>query len=320
MENTTQTLIGSGSLFLPEGISAMTKSPDALFAFIFYLSLILFVGILYTLFRFVKKYKATAENPKASKQVTHNNVIEVIWTVIPTIIVLFIFYWGYTDFIKMKTPPGEALEIHVVGKKWLWQFQYPNGKQTIGELVVPKDVPVRLIMSSEDVIHSFFLPNLRMKRDVLPGRYTTIWFNAEKLGNFTIFCTEYCGDAHSNMLAVLQVKTMDDYNAWLESGGADEDTPLPELGKKLYTAKGCNACHSVDGVSGVGPTWQGVFGKTRDFTDGTSAVADENYLRTSIVNPNDKIAAGYAPVMPAYAGILSDREINAIIEYIKTIK
>ncbi|MDA1354244.1 MAG: cytochrome c oxidase subunit II, partial [bacterium] len=153
MENTTQTLIGSGSLFLPEGISAATNSVDALFAFIFYLSLILFVGIIYVLFRFVRKYKATDTNTKAEKHITHNNTIEVIWTVIPTIIVLFIFYWGYTDFIKMKTPPGEAIEVHVVGKKWLWQFQYPNGKQTIGELVVPENTPVRLIMSSEDVIH-----------------------------------------------------------------------------------------------------------------------------------------------------------------------
>ena len=270
---------------------------------------------------FIIKYKRTGAHVKAKKQVIHNDVIETAWTVIPLIVVMIIFWWGYKDYLKLSVSPPNTLDIKVMGKKWFWAFNYPKeGINTLNEFVVPVDTPIRLIMSSEDVLHSFYIPNFRVKKDVIPNRYTTVWFHAKDQGTYQIFCTEYCGDGHSEMLAVLKVVSYGEYEKWLKVSGEDTSTPLPELGKKLYTAKACNTCHSLDGSLKVGPSWKGIYNSPRALSDGTSVNADDNYIRESIVNPQTKVVKGCAPVMPTYAGLLSDREIDAIIEYIKSLK
>ncbi len=312
-------LTKNGSLFLPENISNVLTQFDVLFYVIFWLSLILLFGLLIFGFYFVIDGKRRSKDQIARKQITHNIKLEIIWTVIPTFIVLIIFFWGFKEYLAMRSSPPNALEIYVKGHSWHWEFNYPNGKVTLNELVVPANRPIKLILTSADVLHSFYLPNLRIKRDAIPNRYTILPFEANKLGKFHILCTEYCGDKHSQMLAELRVVSVDDYFAFLKEVDFDDSIPLSEAGKGLYTKKGCNACHSIDGSDMVGPTWKGLWKKERQFTDGTVAIADEVYLKESIIYPQKKIVKGYQAVMPSYQGLLVDKEIEAIIEYIKEL-
>ena len=314
-----ESLTRKGSFYLPENISSTLNQFDTLFYVIFWLSILLLVGLLLFGFFFTINGKRQNKSQLAKKQITHNIKLEIIWTVIPTFIVLIIFVWGFKEYLVMRSTPPNAIEIYVTGKKWFWEFTYPNGKKTIDELVVPVNQPIKLILSSSDVLHSFYLPNLRVKRDAIPNRYTILSFEANKLGNYIIFCTEYCGDSHSKMRAILKVKDAGDYISFLKEVDFDESIPLSEAGKQIYSKKGCNACHSIDGTDMVGPTWKGLYGKKREFTDGTSAVADEVYLKESILYPQTKIVKGYQPVMPSYLGLLVDKEIEAIIEYIKEL-
>ena len=312
----TENLVKGGGLFYPEAINSVAKDVDLLFYFIFALSVIVFVGLVVATVYFLIKPRQ-----KPTKHLTHSNTLEITWTVIPTILVMIIFFWGFKDYLRLQVPHSNALEIKVTGKKWLWEFVYPNGYTSVNELVIPEGRSIKLLMSAADVLHSFYVPNMRVKRDLIPNRYSALTLYSEKRGTYTIFCTEYCGDGHSIMLANLIVKGEDEYQEWIASAGsADDDLPLDELGKKLYTNKGCNACHSLDGSQMVGPTWKGLYKKSRPFTDGSSAIADENYIRESIVYPYKKIVKGYYANMPSYAGLLSDREIDAIIAYIKTLK
>ena len=270
-----ESLTKKGSLYLPENISENLNQFDILFYVIFWLSALLLVGLLIFGLVFIMSGKRVRDDQKAKKQITHNIKLEVIWTIIPTFIVLIIFVWGFKEYLVMRTSVPNSLEIYVKGKSWFWEFTYPNGKKTIDELVVPVNQPIKLIMSSDDVLHSFFLPNLRIKRDVIPNRYTYLNFQANKLGNYRIFCTEYCGDQHSNMIAVLSVVDDKEYTDFLTKVDFDDSIPLSEAGKGIYTKKGCNACHSIDGTDMVGPTWKGLYGLKREFTDGTSEIADE---------------------------------------------
>lgn len=319
-EVVVESLMKSGSFWFPEGANSITNSVDGLFYFILIGSIILFVGICSTMAYFLYKYRRTEANPVATSHITHSTTLELLWTIIPLILCVIIFWWGYKDFLSMGTPPGSALEIRVIGKKWLWQFEYPKeGVKTLGELVVPVNRPIRLVMGSEDVLHSFFLPNFRIKRDVLPNRYTRLWFQAERMGNFQIFCTEYCGDGHSAMLATLRVVSEAEYQEWLHGGSGDSDEPLPELGKKLYTKNACNTCHSIDGSPSVGPTWKGMYGHKVSLDGGASVDVDDAYIKESIENPKAKIVKGFQPVMPTYAGVLREREMLAIIEYMKSL-
>ena len=315
-------LVENGTMWFPSAASELAADIDKLYYFIYGASLFLFIGIILVTLFFLFKYRRTKDNPIAKKQVSHNSFIEVVWTVIPFLLVLVIFYWGYKDYLRLTNAPLGTKQIRVEGKKWFWQFEYAEeGFKTVGELVVPVGENVELILSSVDVNHSFYIPNFRVKRDVFPNRYTSLWFPAEKVGNYQIFCTEYCGDAHSTMYASLRVVTQEEYDEWVAKAQSDgDDLPLDKLGEKVYSAKGCNACHSLDGSDMVGPTWKGLYGANRDFQDGTSSVADDNYIRESIIYPNKKIVSGYQGVMPSYAGLLSDREINGVIEFIKTLK
>jgi len=254
--------------------------------------------------------------------IDHNLKLEIFWTVIPTILVFIVFYWGFNTFLKMHVAPKDAIEIKATGQKWFWTFDYPNGANGVNELVVPVNQPVKLLLSSTDVIHSFFVPEFRVKMDALPNRYTVVWFEATEVGEYNIFCTEYCGKGHSEMLGKVTVLPNSLYENWLAESQVDipEGMSLEEAGGKLYISKACNTCHSVDGSVGVAPSFKGIFGKTENLSDGNSLPIDENYLRKSILNPQAQVVAGFAPVMPTYQNVLSDRQIDALIAYIKSLK
>jgi cytochrome c oxidase subunit II len=321
MTISNESLINKGTFWLPESVTTVSDNVDSLFAFLIWLSFIVFVGLIGTGIYFLIKYRKTAANAKASGHLIHNTALEVSWTVIPLLICIFIFAWGYKDYLKLTVSPANAVEFHVTAKKWMWEFENPRtGAKSLNELVVPVNTPIKLIMTAEDVIHSFYVPNFRIKRDVIPNRYTRVWFEVTEVGNYQVFCTEYCGDGHSKMLASITVLSESDYEEWLANDDSGDDLPLEELGKKLYTAKACSTCHSLDGAAMAGPSWKGLYGKQRTFNNGTAGNADDNYIRESITNPAARVVKGYSPIMPTYSGLLTDREILGLIEYIKTIK
>ncbi|WP_373047091.1 cytochrome c oxidase subunit II [Vulgatibacter sp.] len=305
------------SILFPPQASTFAQDVDALYYFIHYLSVFFWVGIVAAIVYFVWRYK---RGHREGVGPSHNLPMELTWSIIPLILVIAVFLWGFKGFMGMSRAPSGAEQIQVTGKKWLWNFEYPNGQQAIGELHVEVNKPYKLIMTSEDVIHSFFVPSFRNKMDVVPGRITTFWFEPTMVGEQQVFCTEYCGDGHSDMLAKIVVHTPEDYAKWVEENQKeDTTTPLPELGEKLYTSKACFTCHSTDGSVKVGPTFQGLFGKQEQLTTGQTVPVDEEYLRESILQPNAKVVQGYQPVMPTYQGQLSDREVSGLIEYIKTL-
>lgn len=305
---------------LPPARSTLAAETDALFHFINVTSIILLVGITFAILYFAWKYRRKSDDD-VTPVITHNNKLEITWSVIPLIMVMIVFGWGFSGYMNLVTPPDDAYEIRVEGASWNWRFFYDNGAVSVGELNVPVNRPIKLIMSSTDVIHSFYVPDFRVKRDVLPNRYSSIWFEATETGESHIFCTEYCGTQHSNMDGTVNVMSQDEFDIWLEAGNAvDESVPPAERGEALVSQNGCNACHSVDGSSGVGPSFAGLWGSERTFQNAEPVVADENYIRESILESNAKVLEGYDPVMPAYQGVINDQQISDIIEYIKTLE
>jgi len=312
---------GKGTLYLPPPSSTIAGDVDALFYFIFYTALVLFVIVMSAAAYFIIRYRRRGE-PELTSGVAHNTRLEILWTVIPTILVFIVFIWGFKTYLKMHVAPKDALEIKATGQKWFWTFDYANGANSLNDLVVPVGKPVRLLMSSQDVIHSFYVPDFRIKMDVLPNRYTITWFEAIEPGEYEIFCAEYCGKGHSEMLGKVIVKSEVDYDAWLEQSAVDipEGMSLEDAGAKLYQSKACITCHTVDGRPGVAPSFKGRYGKQELMADGQTVVIDENYIRESILNPQAKVVAGYQPVMPTYQNVLTDRQIDALIAYIKSIQ
>jgi cytochrome c oxidase subunit 2 len=305
-----------GSFWLPPQISTVAHSVDWLFNFILAISVFFFVLIVVLMVIFVLKYRHR-EGQLAEASPSHNTALEVTWTVIPVILVVVIFFFGFKGFLDMATPPANAYEILVEGQKWNWAFTYPNG-YVDENLHVPVDRPIQLVMSSADVIHSLYVPAFRIKMDVVPGRYSKAWFEATQPGEYDLFCTEYCGTSHSDMLAHVIVHPPGEFETWLEQASNFLETMSPvDAGRKLFQVRGCMQCHSMDGSAKTGPTLQGVFGRVEQMADGTSLTVDENYIRESILEPNARIVAGYEPVMPTYQGRLKDDEIMAIIEYLK---
>ncbi len=314
-------LAGSDATFwLPEGASNFAHDTDRLFYFIFWMSVFFFALITGMAVWFLAKYRRKdGEAPRPQKSSHHNTALELIWSIIPLIIVLGIFVSGFRGFLNLSNPPENAYEIQVIGQKWSWSFQYPNGYED-SELHVPVGVPIKLVMSSSDVLHSFFVPAFRTKQDLVPGRYTTLWFEAQEPGETQIFCAEYCGTSHSEMLAKLIMHEQEDFDAWLTQA-ADWISTMPpaEAGAIVYQKKGCVQCHSVSGAGGIGPTFLAAFGNRRQFTDGSAGVMDENYIRESILNPRAKMVAGFDPVMPTFQGRFKEDELMAIIAYIKSL-
>ncbi len=308
------------SFLLPADGSSYAREHDGLFVFIVLLSVVFFTLITGLAGWFVWRYRRS-RSLGPTPHITHNTQLEIVWSVIPLLILTSIFFWGFNSYMSATTSHGDALEIQVQGKKWLWTFEYPDGTRTVNEIHVPAGKPVKLVMSSEDVIHSFFLPEFRVKQDVLPNRYTELSFTPEKEGLFTAFCAEYCGRSHSDMMAKVWVDSDAKFQKWREEG--DETTrtmPLAQLGAMLFESRGCNTCHSIDGTRGQGPTFKGIFGNRAHLASGQNASVDENYLRESMLDPQAKVVAGFEPIMPTFQGLLREREIKALVEFIKEQK
>jgi cytochrome c oxidase subunit 2 len=312
----------SAESFMPTQGTEIAKGVDNLYAFLLIISLVSCVIVIGGMIYFAIKYKRKSDNDKTA-YITHDTRLEVLWSVIPLVLFLFVFAWGWVIYNDMRTMPKDALEIHVTGKQWAWAAEYKNGVKST-EVVVPVNRDVRIILTAEDVLHSFYVPSFRIKQDAVPGRYTQVWFRAEKLGDFHVFCTEYCGTQHSGMITKLKVVTQEEFDKWLTTESEVSTLPLAQRGAKLFQTRACASCHSVDNPSvKVGPALYKLFGTAEhEMLDGTKLTADENYLRESILNSQAKIVKGFGPrsAMPAFQGQLSEVEVTALVEYIKGLK
>jgi cytochrome c oxidase subunit 2 len=306
----------TGTPLFPERASVMAGRVDALYFFLVGLTVffsVLIAGlIVYCAVRFHRR-----QGNQVGARIHGGMVLEITWSVIPLMIVMVIFVWGASVFFAMSRPPEETLNIYVVGKQWMWKVQHLDGQREINELHVPVGRAVKLIMTSEDVIHDFFVPAFRMKADVIPGRYTTIWFQPTKPGRYHLFCAEYCGTRHSGMIGSVVVMDPNEYQAWL-SGGTPEGS-LASTGAKLFQELACNTCHRPD-AQGRGPVLEGLFGRTVELQNGERVAVDEAYVRESILTPAARVAAGFQPIMPAFQGLVSEEQLLALIEYVKSLQ
>ncbi len=310
--------------WIPEVASNIAGKVDGVLLLITLMSVVFFVLITVVLVYFAIKYRRRSEDDE-TPYITGNETLEILWTVIPSILLIVLFVYGFVVYKEMRTPPKDAVDIQVQAKQWLWTFDYYNGKKTINELYVQQNRPVRLVMQSDDVLHDLFIPAFRIKQDVLPGRYVQEWFIPTKIGTFDIFCAEYCGTGHSAMRAKVVVLSPEAYDIWdkgvkVDEGAGVASLPPAELGEKIYKEKGCSACHSIDGSKIVGPSFKGIYGHQVELQDGSKVDVDENYIRQSIIEPQSQMVKGFPPVMPSFKGILSDSDVTAIIAYIKTLK
>lgn len=311
---------GSGPTFwMPDQASTISTGIDRVFYIIYWISAAFFVGIVVAMVMFALAYRRKRAGQPAKSQTDHNMAIEAIWTIVPLGLAIYIFYIGFAGFMDFRTVPANAYEVNVEGQQWNWSFTYPNGYVT-NELHVPVDRPIRLTMTSVDVLHSFFVPEFRIKYDVLPGKYTTAWFHATKSGEYNVFCTEYCGTSHSQMRTKVVVHDPGMFQPWLDAASNWIDTMSPvEAGQRVYQVRGCTQCHSIDGSSGIGPSFKGIWGRTEQMKSGEQVVVDENYVRESVLEPQAKIVAGYDGVMPTYQGRLKEDEIRVLIAYLKSL-
>jgi cytochrome c oxidase subunit 2 len=306
----------TGTPLFPESASTMASRVDALYFFLVAIAVFFSLLIAGLIVFYAVKYKR--RSPDSVGAAIHGGlVLELTWTIVPFLITMVIFFWGASVFFAMARPPDETLNIYVVGKQWMWKFQHLDGQREINELHVPVGRAVKLIMTSEDVIHDLFVPAFRMKADVLPGRYTTIWFHATKPGRYHLFCAEYCGTKHSGMIGQVVVMDPTEYQAWLSGGGPEGS--LAEGGAKLFASLACNTCHRPD-AQGRGPVLEGLFGKTVTLQSGETVTVDEAYVRESILNPSAKQAAGFQPIMPTFQGLVTEEQLLELIEYVKSLQ
>jgi cytochrome c oxidase subunit 2 len=305
------------STFMPVQGSTFASSIDSLYKFLVYASVISCILVIGGMILFALKYKRKSSEHK-SAYISHSAILEFIWSFIPFLIFMFVFAWGWWIYHDMRSMPKNAYEIHVVGQKWNWDFLYKSGKKSSNEIYVPVGEPVKLIMSSRDVIHSFYIPGFRVKQDVVPGRYSALWFEATKAGVYQVLCTEFCGDGHSAMLAKLHALPREEFDAWLENDPY-KGMSLTEVGKTVFQQK-CTVCHNSTAEKKIGPGLLGVFGATREFSNAASVVADENYIRESILNPNAKVVKDYPAAMTPFQGQLAENELLGLIEFIKSLK
>lgn len=304
--------------FLPPARSTVAASHDGLYNFVLWMSVAWLILIAGLLVYFVIKYRRKSPYDKPVGP-THSTAIELGWTLPPLILVMIIFVWGFRGFMDLNQVPNSAYQVLVNASKWNWSFTYGGGESD-KILHVPVDTPISLVLTSTDVIHSFYVPEFRVKKDVVPGRYNKTWFQATQVGEYNLFCAEYCGQQHSQMITKVIVESMEDFQAYLvERGKWWEGEKPADVGKTVYRDRGCVQCHSLDGTPGTGPTWKDVFGSERKFADGTTRVADEDYIRESILNPGRDLVEGFGNNMPTFQGQIKDPEIAGVIEYLKSI-
>jgi cytochrome c oxidase subunit II len=297
----------------PARASSTAGNVDALFIFLLIVSgmmtLLIFTAVVYFAARYRHRKGVMAE------QIEGSTPLELTWSIIPLGVFMVIFAWGAIVYFNGRTPPRDATEVYVVAKQWMWKLEHAEGQREINELHVPVGRDVKLIMTSQDVIHSFFIPAFRVKQDVLPGRYTVLWFRAIKPGTYHLFCAEYCGTHHSGMIGDIIVQEPAQYEAWM-SGASNG--PLSASGEKVFAELGCATCHRTDS-QGRGPNLLGVFGRPVQLEDGRIVTADENYIRESILDPGAKVVKGFKPVMPTFQGLVSEEQVNALVAYVKSL-
>jgi len=300
----------------PEAASTIATRVDNLYGFLIGLTVFFSLLIAGLIVYYAVRYRR--RSPSSIGATIHGGMLlEITWTVIPFMITMVIFVWGASVYFAMARPPDETLNIYVVGKQWMWKFQHLDGQREINELHVPVGRDVKLIATSEDVIHDLFVPAFRVKADVVPGRYVSLWFRATKPGRYHLFCAEYCGTKHSGMIGEVVVMDPAEYQTWL-SGGPTEGS-LASAGQKLFADLACNTCHRPD-AQGRGPVLQGLFGKTVTLQSGEMVVVDEAYVRESILMPAAKITAGYQPVMPTFQGLVTEEQLLQLVEYVKSLQ
>ena len=291
----------------------MAGNVDALFIFLLILcgmmTLLIFVALAY----FAARYRH--RKGVAAEQIEGSTPLELTWTLIPFGVFMVIFAWGAVVYFQQRTPPRDSTEVYVVAKQWMWKLEHAEGQREINSLHVPVGRNVKLILTSQDVVHSFFVPDFRIKQDVVPGRYTVAWFRPTKPGVYHLFCTQYCGTQHSGMIGTIQVMEPAQYEAWM-SGGAGG--PLSASGERIFAELGCATCHRSDS-QGRGPNLQGLFGRPVQLEDGRMLTADENYIRESILDPGAKVVKGFKPVMPTFQWLVSEEQLNALLAYVKSL-
>jgi cytochrome c oxidase subunit 2 len=302
-------------------VSRVAGQVDSVFLFIAAITLFFFFLTQGALIYFAFRYRRRKGAPEgATPYITGNRLLEILWVAIPSILVVAIFAYGWIVFRDIRNAPAGAAEIQVVARQWLYEFRYPDGRKAVNEVRVPLGKPVRFVMTSSDVLHGFYLPAFRIKQDIVPGRYVDLWLQPEKTGRFDIYCTQYCGTGHSTMRATMIVMEDPAYRKWLVEGDRSDASPPWMKGKALVERYGCLGCHSTDGVDRIAPTFKGLFGRKVEMEDGKAYVADESYIRESVVDPTAKVVKGFDPVMPTYRGTLKDDDIGEIVAYLKTVR
>lgn len=321
------------SFWLPEQVNALASGLDDLFILLIWISLAAIVFVLGPMLWMVFRYRANADVPRDNPP-SHHLGLEIAWTLIPTAVLIAIFFWGAEGYTRMSVPPPDAIEIRATGQKWFWSFDYPEHGFRIqasraadaeraenGEpegLVVPVNQPIKIVGSSSDVIHSFYVPAFRVKKDMVPNRYTVATFQATKEGVYDLLCAEYCGTDHSRMVTKVSVVSQDAFDTFVTEQAQAAEGPVD--GATVFTRSGCVGCHAMgDTPSALGPNLRGLYGKEERLADGQTVLVDENYLRESIVNPMAKVVQGYNPVMPSYAAQLSEKELTALVLYLRNL-
>ena len=306
--------MGQGVPLFPERASTLAGQVDALYFFLLAVSgfFATLIGVMVVVFALRYRRRSEREVPPA---IHGSMALELTWTLIPLAIVLVVFVWGARIFYSMFRAPAGSMNVYVVGKRWMWKTQHLTGQREINELHVPVGVPVRLNLTSEDVIHSFFVPAFRIKRDVIPGRYTSAWFQATRAGRYHLFCAEFCGTKHSQMIGSIVVMEPDDFQQWLAGGTTGS---LASAGEKLFQDLGCGTCHRPDSLA-RGPNLRGLFGAPVRLAGGAEVTADATYVRESIVNPSAKIVQGFQPIMPTYQGLIGEEGLMQLIAYIQSL-
>ena len=299
----------------PQQASAQAGQVDGIYFFMVAVTAFFSILIAALVVLFAIKYRRRHRD-EVGHAIHGSLALELLWTIIPFLVVMVMFVWGAKVFFELYRPPVGAMEIYVVGKQWMWKAQHMDGQREINELHVPVGRPVKLIMGSEDVLHSYYIPAFRVKADVIPGRYNVLWFTATQPGTYHLFCAEYCGTKHSGMVGSVIAMEPQAFQAWLGGGGASE-SPVAQ-GEKLFSDLSCNTCHMTDS-QGRGPMLTNLFNKPVELQGGGSVIADEAYLRESIVNPQAKIVAGFQPIMPTFQGLVSEEQLLQLISYVKSL-